>query len=51
MKKRMVRTDLYLTKKQHKKVKQEADSRGITFSEMFRKIIDKYLEDTNEKKA
>lgn len=43
-KKRMRRTDLYLTQKQHEEVSKEAERRGINFSEMFRKIIDYYLE-------
>ena len=40
----MRKTDIYLTEKQHEKVKKEAIERGITFSEMFRKIVDNYLE-------
>jgi len=43
-KKKMRRTDLYLTEKQHKAVIKEAEDRGINFSEMFRKIVDYYLE-------
>jgi len=43
-KKKMRRTDLYLTEKQHKAVYEEAEERGINFSEMFRKIVDYYLE-------
>jgi len=41
----MKRTDIYLTEKQHKSVKCIADGKGITFSEMFRRIIDQYLEE------
>ena len=44
MKKRMTRTNIYITQKQHKQVKTEADKRGITFSEMFRKIVDYWYE-------
>lgn len=44
MKKRMTRTNIYVTKKQHKQVKAEAEKRGITFSEMFRKIVDYWYE-------
>ena len=46
-KKKMRRTDLYLTEKQHIEVKKEAEDRGINFSEMFRKIVDYYLESKN----
>lgn len=44
----MRRTDIYLTNDQHEKIKKEAEVRGITFSEMFRKIVDQYLERKNE---
>lgn len=44
------KTDLYLTIVQHKEIKKESDERGITFSEMFRKIIDWYRENKNEKR-
>ncbi len=44
----MRRTDLYLTEKQHEAIKEEAEERGINFSEMFRKIVDYYLERENE---
>ena len=44
MKNRMKRTNIFLTQKQHSKVLKEAENRGITFSEMFRKIVDYYLE-------
>lgn len=47
MKTKMKRTNLYLTEKQHKEVSNEAEERGINFSEMFRKIIDNYLENKN----
>ena len=50
MKKKMVRTNLYLTKSQYGQVRQEADKRGITFSEMFRKIVDKYLDNKKDGK-
>lgn len=40
----MKRTNLYLTEKQHAEILKEASERGINFSEMFRKIIDNYLE-------
>jgi hypothetical protein len=40
----MKRTNLYLTEKQHEEISKEAKDRGINFSEMFRKIIDYYLE-------
>jgi len=44
MKKKMTRTNIYLTKNQHQKVKEESEKREITFSEMFRKIIDYWYE-------
>ena len=44
MKKRMKRTNIFLTQNQHSDVSKEAEKRGITFSEMFRKIVDYYLE-------
>jgi predicted house-cleaning NTP pyrophosphatase (Maf/HAM1 superfamily) len=43
-KKKMRRTEMYITNNQYKQVKKEADKREITFSEMTRKIIDHYLE-------
>ena len=43
-------TTLYLTIEQHKEIKKESDERGITFSEMFRKIIDWHRENKNEKR-
>ncbi len=44
MKNKMKRTNIFITQKQHLEVSEEAKDRGITFSEMFRKIIDNYLE-------
>ena len=41
---KMKRTNLYLTEKQHHQISKEAEERGINFSEMFRKIVDYYLE-------
>ena len=49
MKTKLKRTDLYITKTQHEEIKKESSDRGITFSEMFRKIIDLYLENKNGK--
>jgi hypothetical protein len=43
-KKRMRRTEMYLTNQQHDKVYKEAEKRGINFSEMFRKIVDYYYD-------
>jgi metal-responsive CopG/Arc/MetJ family transcriptional regulator len=45
----MKRIDVYITKKQYDFVKDIADYDGITFSEMFRKIIDKYKEQYDNK--
>jgi len=44
MKKTMIRTNLYLTRKQHEVIKLEAELKGIGFSERFRQIIENYLE-------
>ena len=44
MEHKMKRTNIFLTQKQHSNILKEAQNRGITFSEMFRKIIDNYLE-------
>lgn len=49
-KKRMRRTEMYLTNKQHDEVIKEAEERGINFSEMFRKIVDYYIENKNGKR-
>ena len=43
-KRKMRRTEMYITNIQHKTIKKEADKREITFSEMTRKIIDYYLD-------
>jgi hypothetical protein len=42
-------TLLYLTIVQHEKVMNMANKKGITFSEMFRKIVDWYLEEKDGK--
>lgn len=42
----MKRTNIYLTEQQHESVKVISNGLGITFSEMFRRIVDKYLEET-----
>jgi hypothetical protein len=41
---KMRKTDLYLTDIQHDKILEIATNKGITFSEMFRQIVDRYLE-------
>ena len=43
-KKKMRRTEMYLTEKQHAAVYKDAEERGINFSEMFRKIVDYYYD-------
>ena len=48
MKNKMKRTNIYLTEKQHSEISEEAEEKEITFSEMFRKIVDAYLESKNE---
>lgn len=49
MKKRMHRTDFYVTQKQYEKLKKIADDEERTISEIFRKAIDYYLEKVYEK--
>ena len=48
MKKKMTITNIYLTLKQHKIIKEEAENKEITFSERFRQIIENYLENKNK---
>jgi hypothetical protein len=47
MKIKLKRTDIYITQKQHEEIKRMSVEKGITFSEMFRKIVDWYLEKKN----
>jgi len=49
MKKRMHRTDFYITEKQYEKLKKIADDEERTISEIFRKAIDYFLEKVYEK--
>tara|TARA_Y100000034_G_C6665047_1_gene291710 strand:- start:161 stop:310 length:150 start_codon:yes stop_codon:yes gene_type:complete len=44
MKKRMVRTDLYLTAKQHRQLRKSSEVQDLTMSELLRRAIDEYLE-------
>jgi hypothetical protein len=39
------KTDLYLSVIQHEKIKKIAEEKGIAFSELFRMIVDRYLEE------
>ena len=48
MRKKMRRVEMYMTNNQYKTVKKEADKKEINFSEMIRKILDKYIEEKNE---
>jgi hypothetical protein len=41
---KMRKTDLYLTIRQHEKISEISMNKGITFSEMFRRIVEEYLE-------
>ena len=43
------KTDLYLTISQHEKVKKISEEKGMTFSELFRRMVDWYLEEKYEK--
>lgn len=49
MKIKLRRTNLYLTKIQYDEIKKLSGDKQITFSEMFRKIVDSYLERKNGK--
>lgn len=44
MKKKMKRINTYITNKQYEQIKKEAEEKEITFSEMLRKIIERYIE-------
>ena len=44
------KTDLYLTISQHDEVKRISEEKGMTFSELFRRMVDWYLEEKYEKK-
>ena len=43
----MVRTDLYITRRQYDSIHKEAEEKEITFSERFRQIIENYLDNKN----
>jgi len=47
MKIKLRRTNLYLTQIQYDEIKRRAGNKQIKFSEMFRKIVDWYLEEKN----
>ena len=40
----MVRKDFYLTKKQVEMLEKEAIDKGVTFSEILRRILEDYIE-------
>lgn len=40
----MKRTDLYITQKQYTLLKKESEQKGISISEIMRRIIDLYLD-------
>ena len=44
----MIRTNLYLTKRQYEEISKESEAKQITFSERFRQIIENYLDNKNE---
>jgi len=46
---KMRRTDIFITELQYKQIMKRAKERGITFSEMFRKVADWYIEEKCEK--
>ena len=39
----MIRTNIYITERQHKVISKLSKKEGITFSEMFRIIINDYI--------
>jgi len=39
----MIRKDFYLTKKQVEIIDKEANEKGVTFSEILRRILDEYV--------
>ncbi len=39
----MIRKDFYLTKKQIEVLEKEAKEKGVTFSEILRRILDNYI--------
>jgi len=47
MRKKMRRVEMYMTNNQYETVKKDADNKEINFSEMIRKILDKYIGDKN----
>jgi hypothetical protein len=51
MKIKLRRTNLYLTQIQYDEIKRQAEIKQIKFSEMFRKIVDWYLEEKNGKSS
>ena len=44
MKKKMLRIDLYITEQESSRIKVLAEKKGITFSEMLRRLLDIQLE-------
>jgi len=40
----MIRINIYITENQKEKLKKEAKKRGIKFSELVRRILDKHIE-------
>ena len=50
MKIKLRRTNLYLTQIQYGEIKRQASNKQIKFSEMFRKIVDWYIDEKLEKK-
>ena len=46
----MVRTQIYLDSLQHRKLKQQASEKDISFAQLVRNIVDQHLREGAEKK-
>ena len=46
---KMRRTDIFITELQYELIMKKSKEKGITFSEMFRKVVDWYIEEKCEK--
>jgi len=45
----MIRTQIYITKREKNKLEIESNKTGISMAELIRRILDKYLFEKNEK--
>lgn len=42
---KMNRTQIYFTEKEHNKIKKESKEKGISMSDVIRRIVDKHFEE------